>query len=205
LNVWSIEELRRFLSFVADEPLYPVFRMAAMTGVRRGEAIALRWRDVEFDNARLLIRQSAIAVRHKVMIQPPKTGRNRSVTLDAITLRVLRDCRSRAVADRLAAGLGRPSDDDFIFTDGEGQSLHPESVAKVFDRRVARGGLPRIRFHDLRHSHATHLIAAGVHVKVVSERLGHSSVAFTLDRYGHVLPNLQSDAATAVADLVFAG
>jgi integrase len=89
-----------------------------------------------------------------------------------------------------------------VFAEPAGGFVDPESAAKVFDRRVARSGLPRIRFHDLRHSHVAHLIAAGVHARVISERVGHASVSFTLDRYGHLLPNLQSDAATAVAKLV---
>jgi len=80
--------------------------------------------------------------------------------------------------------------------------IHPDSASKVFDRRVAKSGLPRIRCHDLRHTNAVALIARGQHIKVASERLGHSSTSFTMDRYGHVMPNLQSDAASAVAALV---
>jgi len=96
----------------------------------------------------------------------------------------------------------RDRDAGFVFTEPDGSWIHPEGAAKVFNRRVAKSKLPRIRFHDLRHTHAVHLIAAGQHVKVVRERLGHASTSFTMDRYGHVMPNLQSDAASAVAALV---
>ena len=93
-------------------------------------------------------------------------------------------------------------DTDLVFARQDGAPLHPEYVRRQFDRRIHRAGLPRVRFHDLRHIHATLALQAGVHPKVVSERLGHSTVAMTLDIYSHAIPALQQDAATTVADLV---
>jgi integrase len=94
------------------------------------------------------------------------------------------------------------ADEGWVFAMPDGRSWHPDVVSRAFERLVVSAGLPKVRFHDLRHAHASHLLAAGVNVKVVSERLGHASVAFTLDVYSHVMPGQQADAAAAVAALV---
>lgn len=114
---------------------------------------------------------------------------------------MLRAQRATQAAHRLAIG-GAYRDHGLVFAHVDGTPLHPEAVGHVFSRRVARSGLPRIRFHDLRHSHAAHLIAAGRDALVISRRLGHHSVAFTLDKYGHLMPQAGSGAAAAVAALV---
>ena len=114
---------------------------------------------------------------------------------------MLRAQRKHQLEERL---LGGPEwvDSGLVFTMPDGRGWHPDVITRAFARLVERSGLPRIRLHDLRHSHATHLLAAGTNVRVTSERLGHASVAFTLDVYGHVLPGQQADAAAAVAALV---
>jgi len=139
-----------------------------------------------------------------VEITKSNAGR-RTIDLDPGTVAALKAARRHQAEQRLAMGAGWLDELGFVFTEADGSPVDPESAAKVFERRVAKSGLPRIRFHDLRHTHAVHLIAAGQHVKVVSERLGHASTSFTMDRYGHVMPNLQSDAASAVAALVDGG
>ncbi len=110
--------------------------------------------------------------------------------------------RARQAANRLAIAGGYRADLDLVFAQVDGSPLDPESVALTFTRRGARSGLPRIRFHDLRHTHCAGLIAAGQDAKVISRRLGHASVSFTYDRYGHLMPEADSAAATAVALLV---
>jgi integrase len=125
----------------------------------------------------------------------PKSARGlRSIALDPGTVRALRAWRKQQLEERMAwgaawTGTGR------VFTREDGSDLHPSRVSETFDRLVKGSGLPRIRLHDLRHGHATLALAAGIHPKVVQERLGHSSVAFTLDRYSHVVPAMQEDAA----------
>ena len=114
---------------------------------------------------------------------------------------MLRDHRTTQVATRLVMGPGY-TDRGYLFAMPDGRHWHPDSIGQAFDRLVASGGLPRIRLHDLRHTHASHLLAAGVNVKVVSERLGHASASFTLDTYGHVLPGQQAEAAAAAAALI---
>ena len=126
----------------------------------------------------------------------------RSIDLDAKTVSVLRAHRARQAATRLAIAAGYHADLDLVFAQVDGSPLDPESVALVFARRVARSGLPRIRFHDLRHTHCAGLIAAGQDAKVISRRLGHASESFTYDRYGHLMPEADTAAAAAVAALV---
>jgi integrase len=131
-----------------------------------------------------------------------KTKRSRRVLdVDPTTMAVVKRWRKQQREYRLLMGAGW-RDTGLVFTDPTGVGWHPDTVSQAFDRLVTSSPLPRIRLHDLRHSHATHLLAAGVNVKVISERLGHASVSFTLDTYAHVMPGQQADAAAAVSALV---
>jgi integrase len=131
-----------------------------------------------------------------------KTKRSRRVvSLDPTTVAMLRQRRTAQFEERLIAGPGW-RETGLVFATPTGEALNADSVSQAFERAEARAGLPRIRFHDLRHTHASHLLAAGINVKIVSERLGHASVGFTLDVYAHVMPGQQADAAAAVALLV---
>lgn len=193
MQFWTPDELRRFLDHARTHRWFPLWRLAAMTGMRRGELMGLRWKDIDFAHARLAIRQTLISISYRTEISTPKTHRSRVIDLDAETLGVLR-C--------LYADRGHPAADALVFDDGDGAPIHPESVRVVFERLHPHAGVPRIRFHDLRHTHATIALRAGVPVKVISERLGHSTPAFTLQQYAHVIPGMQAEAAQQVADLV---
>lgn len=203
MKFWSPEELARFLATVADDRLGPVFRVAAMTGLRRGEVLGLTWADLDLDAGTATIQRQVRAVRHVVeLVEVTKSSAGRrSVDLDAGTIAMLRSVRARQLRERLALGAGY-RDLGLVFTAVDGSMLDPESVSCTFTRRVDRADVPRIRFHDLRHTHAVHMIAAGAHPKVVSERLGHASSTFTLDRYGHLMPGTQAGVAASVAALV---
>ena len=191
MRTWDAGQLRSFLEVVRDDRLFPLWHLLAMTGMRRGEALGLPWRDVDLDDGRLAVRQSLVAVGHEVQVSLPKTARARRViALDASTIEVLES----------HAG-GTP--DGFVFTTPEGGFLHPNLVSKAFARSVAASGLPRIRLHDLRHTHATIALRAGVHPKIVSERLGHATVSLTLDVYSHAVPHMQQEAALRIGDTVF--
>jgi integrase len=176
--------------------------VAALTGMRRGEVLGLRWADLDLDNGWLSVRQTLIVVDNHAQLSQPKTIRGRrQLALDPETIMVLRGHRRNQAAERLAAGPSwTPS--DLVFTRQDGTPLHPEYVRRLFDRHLQRAELPRIRFHDLRHTHATLALQAGVHPKVVSERLGHTTVSITLDVYSHAIPGIQQDAASTVAALV---
>ena len=126
----------------------------------------------------------------------------RRIDLDATTVNVLTAWRTWQATERSAAGL-EPT--EWMFTDAHGVPIHPQAMSQTLDRLVRRAPVPTIRFHDLRHTHATLLIAAGVPAKVVAERLGHSRASFTIDSYQHVLPGMQADAAAVFADLITDG
>ena len=203
MSWWTPAQLRTFLQFTAEDDLAPLFRVAAMTGMRRGEVCGLRWADLDLDKARLHVRQQLTTLGGKLIFSDrTKTDHGRrTIDLDAGTVAALRAHRRRQAETRLLIGAGY-RDHDLLFAQPDGSPLDPESVAKVFDRRVARSVLPRIRFHDLRHSHVAHLIAAGEQPLLIARRLGHASASFTLDRYGHLFEQAGSQAASAVAAMV---
>ncbi|HEY3670029.1 MAG TPA: site-specific integrase [Acidimicrobiia bacterium] len=203
MQTWTADELRTFLHHIEDQRLYAAYLLAATTGMRRGEVLGLRWQDVDLDLARLSVRQTIVSVAYEIKFAEPKTTRSRrSIALDQRTVAVLRSWRKVQLEDRILLG------DDYensglVFTREDGRFIHPDRFSQLFDKYVGSSGLPRIRLHDLRHTHASLALAAGVHPKVVSERLGHATVAFTLDVYSHAVPALQEDAADRVAALVF--
>jgi integrase len=206
---WTPAELGTFLSEIRAHHQYPVIRTAAMTGLRRGELCGLRWTDVDLDGGTLSVRRTIASVDGKLVHGDVKTARSRRVIdVDPTTVATLRAWRRTQLEDRLLVGSAW-IDTGLVFTMPNGEGWHPKSISQAFDRLVRASvakalqpPVPRIRFHDLRHTHASQLLAAGVNVKVVSERLGHSSVAFTLDTYAHVMPGQQAHAAAAVAALV---
>jgi integrase len=205
LQTWTADELRRFLNSVDGERLVAMWRLAALTGLRRGEVLGLRWADLDLDNGWLAVRQTLVVVNNHIQVSQPKTARGRRrIALDPATCSALRQHRRAQVAERLGAGPSW-SDTGLVFTHQDGRPLHPEYVRRLFDRHLQRIGLPRIRLHDLRHTHATLALQAGVHPKVVSERLGHTTVAMTLDIYSHAIPALEQDAAATVAALIQEG
>lgn len=190
MSAWSAEEVRCFLHAVSNDELYAMWVLFATTGMRRGEVLGLRWEDVDLDAGVIAVRQTLVSVSGQVQFSTPKTARGRRVVaLDPSTVEALADHR---------AG----HNNGLVFT-MRGRPLQPESVSKRFVTLARRAGLRPIRLHDLRHTHATLALRAGVHPKIVSERLGHSAVAFTLDVYSHVIPHMQKEAAERIAAMVF--
>ncbi len=151
------------------------------------------------------IQRTLVSVDHVATESTPKTSSGRRVVdLDAHTLAIIRSWRARQAEDRLRWGSAY-RDSGLVFTREDGAPTHPEAMTKAFVRLVARSGLPPIRLHDLRHTHATLALAAGIHPKIVQQRLGHADVALTMNVYSHVLPAMQADAAEQIAGLVFGG
>lgn len=203
MRTWSAETLREFLTACEGDRKHPAWLLLASTGMRRGEVLGLSWDDVDLETAQLAVRRTLVAVDMEVAFSDPKTQRSRRVVaLDATTVAALRSWRRRQLEDKLALG---PAYDDqgFVFTRADGRPYDPNDFSREFDRRIKRLGLPRIRLHDLRHTWATLALQAGIHPKVVSERLGHSTIAITLDIYSHVTPTLQREAASIVAATIF--
>jgi integrase len=185
-TTWTAQEVRTFLEHTADHRLHAAFVVLATTGMRRGECLGLRWQDVDLAAGRASIVQTVITVNHAVQIGSPKTAKGRrTVVLDPGTVGAVREHRQRQLAERLLMGEGF-SDHGLVFCRPDGLPLHAERFSRTFDEQSARAGLPRIRLHDLRPTWATLALSAGVHPKVVQERLGHAAVGITLDVYSHV-------------------
>jgi integrase len=198
---WSADQLRTFLEGTRASRHWTAYLLLATSGMRRGEVLGLRWRDLDIDAGRASMRQTVIAVKHTAMLGTPKTAKGRrTVTLDRGTVAALREHRKRQAAERLLMGAGWRAD-DLVFCHVDGTMLHPERFTRGFSKAVRRLGLPTIRLHDLRHGWATLALQAGVHPKVVQERLGHANIGITLDTYSHVVAGLHEDAAEQVAAL----
>lgn len=204
INVWDADELRRFLTAIIGHRHHTLFTVAAKTGMRRGELLGLRWHDIDFERSTITIRRALAVVGWKTLYfddVKTRAGR-RTIDISASTLDALRG--RREMLEKAAAEHG----DDFdpkglVFDQPDGGPIHPEYITRTFDRLVAKHGLPRIRLHDVRHTHATLLLKAAVPVKVVSERLGHASPGFTLNVYQHVLPGMQAEAALVFDQILY--
>ena len=199
LRAWNVEQLQAFLAVARSKRLFPAFWLAATTGMRRSELLGLRWGDTDLEAGRLSISRALVSVGYVLHDSPGKTRTSRrAVDLDPLTVEVLRAWRTRR-AHESDAPIG---DDDFVFAAPNGEPIHPDNFSKSFNRIVASAGVPRLRLHDLRHTHASLLLKERVPIKVVSERLGHATPGFTMATYQHVLPGMQADAARVFANLI---
>jgi len=199
IKAWTADRLDVFLEAIEPHRLSPAFHLAAYTGMRRGEVLGLRWKDLDLDANRLSVRQALVSVAYEMHISDVKTGSGRrTIDIEDETVEVLRAWRKAREAE---AG-GPIGDEALVFTKADGSWIHPDVFSQTFDRVVARIDVPEITLHDLRHTHATLLLQAAVSVKVVCERLGHSNPAFTMSVYQHVLPGMQAEAAVAFAQVL---
>ncbi len=202
MTTWTAEQLARFLHLERDTRYSAIWTFLALTGCRRGEALGLRWDDVDFDTSRVTLRRTITSVGHEVLhSNDTKTSKGRTIRLQPELVAALKAQRKDQAEERLLLGAGY-HDDGLVFAKANGEALHPDHFSREFTRRVKRSGLPKIRLHDLRHTYATLALAAGVPAKVVADRLGHSSVTITLDLYSHVMPAVEGDHADTVARLI---
>jgi integrase len=200
IKAWDVDQLRTFLDDIASHRLFPAMHLSAHTGMRRGEILGLRWGDLDPANLRLSVQQALVSIAYEVQLSDVKTDNGRrTIDLDEGTLAILEQWRQTRTDER---GGRQPADSDLVFTTPDGSWVHPHSFSQIFDRRVEKLEVPTISLHDLRHTHATIMLKAGVPVKVVSERLGHANAAFTMSVYQHVLPGMQAEAAAVFATLL---
>ena len=171
--------------------------LGVLCGLRRGEVSALRWRSVDLDAGTLAVVASTEQTDQGVREKETKSGKGRAVDLPALVAVELRAHRIRQAETLLQLGVPL-SGDHHVVARADGKPLQPRSLTHAFIKFIRRQGLQRIRLHDLRHSHATHMLIAGVHPKIAQERLGHSSVSVTIDLYSHVLPGMQAEAVSRV-------
>jgi integrase len=202
MHTWTAAEVGAFLASVREDRLYAAWLLLATLGLRRGELLGLRWPDVDLTSGRIAIRNTLVMVDGKPAMAEPKTAKGRrSLTLAPQVLEAVRVHRAHQAAERLSWGADY-TDSGLVVTTEDGRPMHPESLSSLFVRQAKRAGLSPIRLHDLRHSVASILLAQGVHPKVVSEQLGHATIALTLDTYSHVIPSLQQEAAGVIAAAV---
>ena len=202
---WTADELATFLEHVSGDRLFAAYVLLATTGMRRGEVFGLRWRDVDLVGRRASVTQTVTTVNDKLVLGPTKTNRSRrTISLDPTTVEVLQAHRVVQDQERATAGQAWDPSYDLVLCDGTGRPEHPDRFSRQFQRYVKATDLPPLRGpHNLRHTWATLALRAGVHPKVVSDRLGHATIAVTIDTYSHVAPSLDAAAADAVAADIF--
>lgn len=199
MHVYDMGQTAELIEAVRGTRLFVPVLLGALCGLRRGEIAALRWGHIDFARAQIAIVESAEQTKAGIRYKEPKSGRTRSVALSASVVEELRAHRTRQAEELLRLGV-RAADQTFVCTREDGHSVQPSSITHAWQMARKKLALPPLRFHGLRHTHATHLLASGVHPKIASERLGHSKVGITLDLYSHILPGMQADAAARVDD-----
>ncbi len=204
MKLWTTEQMRQFISSVDCDRFAAVWRLLLSTGMRRGELLGIRWVDVDLVAGRLTIRQTSTMVSGRPETGTPKSrAGNRTISLDPGTIQSLKAWRKMQAEERLRAGAGWSDVRGLVATEPDGSSVHPQVFSRRFKAQSSIAQLPQIRLHDTRHSYATAALAAGVPVKVLSQRLGHADVGVTLKIYAHVMPGDDEAAARLAADAIF--
>ena len=211
-TTWTAEQLGRFLDFIADDRYVAPWIFLATTGCRRGECLGLRWSDLDLDRAMALISRQVTSIDHQIVVKElPKTKRGHNVVLDSNSVAMLRRWRAQQNEEKLLVGVGYV-DEGYVFCRVDGSPYDPDRFSREFTRKQeqfnrvhADEPLPRLTVHGLRHTWATLALHEGIDIKVVSDRLDHSSTFVTREIYTHVTPPMQSDAAERVARSIFGG
>jgi integrase len=195
LTTLTVEQSAHLLESIKCAHIYWPVLLALTTRMRRGEIFALRWKNVELDRGTLRVMESLEQTKAGLRFKAPKTDRTRAITLPAFVVDELRRLKRQQAETLLRLGI-RQSGETLVCCREDGEPKQPGSVTGEFARLTSKvKDLPRVRFHDLRHSHATQLLADGVHPKIAQERLGHSTITTTMDLYSHVTDTMQADVA----------
>lgn len=204
MECWTADELERFLLAAQGNDFYAAFRLAAFTGMRRGEIAALRWGDIDFATNRVYVQRSRAVFteqgKQRLVDGTPKSDRPRVISIDAETADILSQHRLEQARRWYPNECTGPQHD--VFLTWRGGKLNPQTLGYEFLKLIRElPGQPRISFHGLRHTHATLLLKQGVHPKVVQERLGHANISITMDTYSHVIEGMDAGAAESFAAL----
>lgn len=202
MQVWDEEGVRRFLTVARDAgtEVEAFYTLAIETGMRKGELCGLMWDDVDINARRISVRRTLLKAGPEPVLGVPKTGRGRAITISPQTASLLRKHQLRQKELKLSLG-GAYKDRDFVFAKENGDPIQINNFGqRSFANLIESAGVKKIRFHDLRHTCATLLLAKGVNPKIVQERLGHSDISMTLNRYSHVTPTMQDQAARLLGD-----
>jgi len=202
MEVWEVDEAHSFLKAAEKDRYYIAFLLALTTGMRQGEILGLRWKDVDLEKGILSITQTLSHDGKELQVGAKTNSGNRTVSIDAETIRELKLIHKRCKAENLEAVPGMYQDNDLVVCTSVGTPVTPRNLMRTFYRLIEKAGVKKIRFHDLRHTHATMLLKANVNPKIVSERMGWSDIKM-IDRYAHVLPNIQKETAEAFGKIFF--
>ncbi|WP_018130970.1 site-specific integrase [Effusibacillus pohliae] len=202
-SVWTLEEVQRFLEVARHDRFYIAYLLAITTGMRQGEILALRWSDIDLPNGRLFVQRTTTQVRGTIEFGDPKSDSGKRMI--ALPHEVIGDLlKHKKDQDREKELMGDAyRDQDLVVARKNGDVVAQSLLREHFTKLIQKADLPYIRFHDLRHTHASLLLQQGVHPKIVSERLGHSKISITLDTYSHVLPGLQEQVAKDFGNALF--
>lgn len=196
-NFLTKEELKEFLKLAQNTTLsyfFPLVHLMSYTGLRQGEALALKWSDIDFENKKITVNKTAVRINGKQSLQSPKTKNSkRVISIDSATLSILKSWKKDQIKIYFKNGKHFEGDENFIFTNQRGDWVHIHNFIRYFKRFIADHGLKPITPHGLRHTHASLLFSAGVEPKNISDRLGHSTVQITLDLYTHITEEQRTD------------
>nr|DAD70337.1 MAG TPA: RECOMBINASE CRE [Siphoviridae sp. ctVsq1] len=196
-NFLTKEELKEFLKLAQTATLsyfFPLVHLMSYTGLRQGEALALKWSDIDFENKKITVNKTAVRIKEKQTLQTPKTKNSkRVISIDPNTLSILKSWKKDQIKIYFKNGKHFEGDDNFIFTNQRADWVHIHNFIPYFKRFVTDHKLKPITPHGLRHTHASLLFSAGVDPKNISDRLGHSTVQITLDLYTHITEEQRTD------------
>jgi integrase len=205
MKVWTIDQVNTFLKFTKHSRYHPIYFLAAYTGMRKGEILGLTWDDVNFEERTISINKTLAHPGKEYFLQSPKTKNSiRTIYIDDDIIKVLRKQKIKQNLEKLKYG-GVYKEHNMVFAQETGEFVPPQGVNGLFARFIGQANLPRIRFHDLRHTHATILLLMGTNPKLVADRLGHSTVQITLDTYSHVLPSMKQDLTEQFSKMMKSG
>lgn len=196
MQTWDEDDVSCFLKSAKDSPYYALFYTALFTGMRRSELLALRWQDVDSIYSQIYVNRSLHHLKDGsyVFTQPKSSKSRRMISLPPSAFLVLNEHRKAKEVEQLMLGKSL-TDTDLVFSNADREPLRPNTISRAWAKLAAKSGVRVIRFHDARHTHASLMLKQGIHPKIVQERLGHATIAITLDTYSHVVPGLQEAAA----------
>jgi len=201
-KVYDTKTIHEILDTAKDSDIYLAVLILITVGLRRGELLALRWENIDFDKQLIKVRENMVRGEDGYILKAPKTESGiRDIHIGKDLVAILKEAYTEYRLDKMRYGPGF-QDLGFVIRQEDGSPLHPDSMTRKWIRFIQSNDLPRIRLHDLRHSNATALIRAGVNPKVVSERLGHADVSITLNTYTHVLPDMDAAAADKLDEIL---
>jgi integrase len=204
MNTYTIEQLNLLVKSAKERTpvFFPIIYAAAHTGMRKSELIGLSWKNVDFLTQRIYIRQTITEANGKYFFNPiPKNGKPRGIKLTAVLMKMLETRKEHHEKQKRILG-DHFNPHDLVFCNSKGNIMAPSEISRAFKRAIKAANLPDIRFHDLRHSHATILLQANVHPKIVSARLGHSKIQVTMDTYSHLTDSIEGIAVDTLDTLL---